>query len=62
MALGFSSAVCRKKVNQVKLCQENLKILFDGGHYIISKIITSNEPYFNYYNDPTNEESKLWLF
>jgi len=46
----------------VKVCQEKLKILSDGGHRIISKIITFDETYIHYNDAPNNQESKIWLF
>ena len=33
-------------------------MLGDSGHHIISKIITENKTYVNYYDAQTNQESK----
>jgi len=62
MLLGSPSAFCRTKDHLVKVCQENLKILSGDSHRILSKMITSDETYVHYYDSPTNQESKIWLF
>jgi hypothetical protein len=41
---------------------ENLKIFKDGGHQIISKIITGGETYAHCYDAPTHQEAKLWVY
>ena len=38
---------------QVKVCQENLKILSCCGHWL---------ELCHYYDAPTNQESKIWIF
>ena len=46
----------------MKASQEIPKILSDGSHRIITKIITSNMTYVYYYDTETNQEFKIWLF
>jgi histone-lysine N-methyltransferase SETMAR len=46
----------------VEICKENLKIFKDGGHQIVSKIITGDETYVHYYDAPTHREAKLWVY
>jgi hypothetical protein len=36
-------------------------MLNDGGHRVISRIVTGDETYVHYYDAPTSQESKIWL-
>jgi len=47
---------------RVRICQENLKMLKDGGNRIISQIVTGNETWVYYYDAPSNQEAKIWIF
>lgn len=47
---------------RVKLCQNNLKRMRDGGQQIISKILTGDETWVYYYDVPSNREAKVWVF
>ena len=37
-------------------------MLNDGGHHIISKIVTGDETYIPFFDVPTRQESKVWVF
>jgi len=56
--LVFHPVSVEQKAIGVKVCQENLKILYDGGHHIISNLLL---PKRLMYDAPTNQESKIWL-
>lgn len=69
--LGVRKVLCRwvphwltddQKAERVRICRENLKMLNDGGHRIISKILTGDETYVHYYDAPTRQESKCWVY
>lgn len=50
-----------QKAERVRICRETLKMLNDGGHRIISKIITGDETYISFYDVPTRQESRVWI-
>jgi hypothetical protein len=52
----------QQKQLRVEICKENLKIFKDGGHQIVSKIITGDETYVHYYDAPTHREAKFWVY
>ena len=52
----------QQKAKCVRICRETLKVLNEGGHWLISKIITGNETYIAFFDIPTGQESKLWVF
>ncbi|PRD33737.1 UNVERIFIED_CONTAM: hypothetical protein NCL1_16747 [Trichonephila clavipes] len=42
--------------------KKSLKLFNDGGHRIISKTVTGDETYKPFFDIPTRQESKLWVF
>lgn len=52
----------QQKAERVRICQQTFQLLNDGGHRIISKIITGDETYIPFYDVPTRQESKVWVF
>jgi histone-lysine N-methyltransferase SETMAR len=46
---------------RVKISQENLKMLREGGDRIISQIVTGDETWVYYYDAPSNQEAKIWI-
>ncbi|GFT04880.1 uncharacterized protein TNCV_4712541 [Trichonephila clavipes] len=59
------SVVCRQhqKEERVRICKETLRMLNDGGHRIIPKIVTGDETYIPFFFDvPTRQERKIWVF
>ena len=48
-----------QKATRRKVSQENLKILSDSGHRIITKIITPDQTYAYYYDAKINQESNI---
>ncbi|XP_015924023.3 histone-lysine N-methyltransferase SETMAR-like [Parasteatoda tepidariorum] len=69
--LHMKKVVCRwvphnrlehQKEERVRISKETLKLLNDGGHRIISKIITGDETYIPFFDVPTRQESKVWVF
>ena len=51
-----------EKEERVRISKENLKLLNDGGHCIISKVVTADETHMPFYDAPTLQESKVWVF
>lgn len=51
-----------QKQERVRISKETLKLLNDGGHRIISKIVTGDETYIPFFDVPTRQESKVWVF
>ncbi|GFX75596.1 uncharacterized protein TNCV_4715021 [Trichonephila clavipes] len=47
---------------RVRINKETLKLLNDGDHHIISKIITGDETCIPFFDVPTRQESKVWVF
>ncbi|XP_042906074.1 histone-lysine N-methyltransferase SETMAR-like [Parasteatoda tepidariorum] len=69
--LHMKKVVCRwvphnltehQKEERVRISKETLKLLNDGGHRIISKIVTGDETYIPFFDVPTRQESKVWIF
>lgn len=69
--LGVHKMVCRfiphkltdeQKKARVSICSENLKMWRNHGKSFINKIITGDETYVHYYDAPTRQESKIWVF
>ncbi|GFX22554.1 uncharacterized protein TNCV_2784891 [Trichonephila clavipes] len=52
----------QQKVERVRISKETLQLLNDNGHRIISKIVTSDETYIPFFDVPTRQESKVWVF
>ncbi|PRD30964.1 UNVERIFIED_CONTAM: hypothetical protein NCL1_24807 [Trichonephila clavipes] len=52
----------QQKVERVRISKETLQLLNDNGHHIISKIVTSDETYIPFFDVPTRQESKVWVF
>jgi histone-lysine N-methyltransferase SETMAR len=50
-----------QKAERVQICRQNLKMLKDGGHRVISRIVTGDETYVHYFDAPTSQESKIWI-
>ena len=66
--LHMKKVVCRwvphnltehQKEERVRISKETLKLLNDGRHGIILKIVTSNETYIPFFDVPTHQESKI---
>ncbi|PRD35752.1 UNVERIFIED_CONTAM: hypothetical protein NCL1_10566 [Trichonephila clavipes] len=51
-----------QKEERVCISKETLELLNDGGHRIISKIVTGDETYMPFFDVPTRQESKIWVF
>ena len=54
-----------QKEEPIRISKETLKMINDGGHLIISKIIMGNETYIrcsNVFGVLTRQESKVWIF
>ncbi|GFW67423.1 uncharacterized protein TNCV_3390941 [Trichonephila clavipes] len=51
-----------KKRSVSESVKKSLKLLIDGGHRIISKIVTGDETYKPFFDVPTRQESKLGIF
>ncbi|GFW12329.1 uncharacterized protein TNCV_815841 [Trichonephila clavipes] len=51
-----------QKEERVRISKETLKLLNDGDHRIISKIVTGDETYIPFFDIPTRQESKVWVF
>ena len=48
-----------QKEKRVTITKETLKLLNDGSHRIIYKIVTSDETYMPFFDVPTHQESKV---
>ena len=51
-----------QKEEHVRISKETLDMLNDGGHHIISKVVTGDETYIPFFDIPTCQESKGWTF
>ncbi|GFX34306.1 uncharacterized protein TNCV_3226531 [Trichonephila clavipes] len=51
-----------QKENRVRISKGILKLLNDGGHRITSKVVTGDETYMPFFDVPTPQESKAWVF
>ncbi|GFV82408.1 uncharacterized protein TNCV_3982011 [Trichonephila clavipes] len=51
-----------QKVESVRISKETLKLLNDGGHRNISKIVMEDETYMPFFDVQTHQESKVWVF
>lgn len=51
----------QRKVRK-EICQKNLNTFEQGGPQFISKIVTGDETYVPFYDAPTHQETKLWVF
>ncbi|PRD27510.1 UNVERIFIED_CONTAM: hypothetical protein NCL1_35157 [Trichonephila clavipes] len=51
-----------KKRNISESVKISLKLPNDGEHHVISKIVTGDETYMPFYDVPTRQESKVWIF
>ncbi|GFW66290.1 uncharacterized protein TNCV_1711891 [Trichonephila clavipes] len=69
--LHMKKVVCRwvlrnliehQKEERVRIGKETLKLLNEGGSRIISKIVTDDERYIPFFDVPTCQESKVWIF
>ncbi|GFT04955.1 uncharacterized protein TNCV_4744911 [Trichonephila clavipes] len=49
-------------MNVPESVKKSLKLPNDGGHSIISKIVMDDETYMPFYDVPTRQESKAWVF
>ena len=57
--MGFHDLTEHYEVECVTICEETLKLLNDGGHRLISKILTGDETWISFYDVPTHPESKV---
>ncbi|PRD25475.1 UNVERIFIED_CONTAM: hypothetical protein NCL1_40819 [Trichonephila clavipes] len=48
-----------QKEERVRISKETFKLLNDGDHRIISKIVTDDETYIPFFDDATRQESKV---
>ncbi|GFU01799.1 uncharacterized protein TNCV_1523061 [Trichonephila clavipes] len=46
----------------IRISKETRKLLNDGGHRIISKIVTDDETVIPFLNVTTHQQSKVWVF
>ncbi|GFY12467.1 uncharacterized protein TNCV_1798891 [Trichonephila clavipes] len=51
-----------KKRNVSESVKKSLKLPNYGGHRVISKIVMDDETYMPFYDIPTRQESKVWVF
>ena len=51
-----------QKEEHVRISKETHKLLNDGGHCIISKIVTSDVSNILFFDVPTPQENKIWIF
>ena len=51
-----------QKAERVRISKQTLKLLKDGEHRIISKIVTGDKTYIPFYDVPTCQESRVWVF
>lgn len=50
-----------QKSERVRISKETLNLLENGGHRIISKIVTGDETYIPFYDTLTRQESRVWV-
>lgn len=69
--LKMKKVVCRwvphqltdfQKSERVRISRQTLQMLEHGGHRIISKIVTGDETYIPFYDAPTRQESRVWIY
>ncbi|GFW47661.1 uncharacterized protein TNCV_2828531 [Trichonephila clavipes] len=51
-----------QKEEGVRISKESFKLLNDGGHHIISKTVMGDESYMPFFDVPTYQENKVWVF
>ena len=51
-----------QKSEHIRICRETLKLLNNGKHYLISKIINDDETCIPFFDVPTHQKSKIWVF
>ncbi|XP_035204865.1 uncharacterized protein LOC118179815 [Stegodyphus dumicola] len=51
-----------QKEEHVRISKETIKFLKDRGHGIISKILIGDETYILFFDAPTYQESKVWVY
>ncbi|PRD28626.1 UNVERIFIED_CONTAM: hypothetical protein NCL1_31796 [Trichonephila clavipes] len=51
-----------QKEEHVRISKETLKLLYDGDHRIISKIVTGDKTYVLFFDILTRQESKVRVF
>ncbi|GFV30662.1 uncharacterized protein TNCV_1777151 [Trichonephila clavipes] len=69
--LNMNKVVCRwfthnltehQNEERIRISTETLKLLNDGSHHIISKIVTGDETCIPSFDIPTRQESKIRVF
>ena len=60
--MGSHDLTKHHKVECVRICKETLKLLNDGEHHLISKILTGDETCVPFYGVPTHLEGEVWVF
>ncbi|GFW91490.1 uncharacterized protein TNCV_3376541 [Trichonephila clavipes] len=56
------SRLAHQKEERVRISKETLKLLNDGSHRLTSKIVADDEMYIPYFDVPTRQECKVWVF
>ncbi|XP_015920439.1 histone-lysine N-methyltransferase SETMAR-like [Parasteatoda tepidariorum] len=51
-----------QKEERVRITKGTLKLINDDGHRVISRIVTGEETYIPFFDIPTRQESKVWVF